>query len=148
MLPKLYRFHIVNNTGETATYDDGARLSLRIMQWKFNSSGVLVYNPSVVVVDFSFGGSGVFLNGTSEETDNFDNSSDLFLGLNGVLIATHDLDAALGRWDLFIEGTDDVSFFVSETDDFDIEQDAKFIDSLRVDNNGVDRSTGMDFSYE
>ena len=53
MLPKFYRFHLVNNTGQTATFDAGASLSLRITAWKF-TAGALVYD-TVVVDDMGFG---------------------------------------------------------------------------------------------
>lgn len=145
MLPKFYRFSLINKTGQTATFDDGARLSLRIQAWKF-SSGVLVYD-TVVVDDMNFVAGQTILDDGETNSDNFDNSSDLFLGLNGVLIATHDLDAAVGSWDLYVEGTDNTAIFPGDEDDFDIAQDADLIKKLRVDSSSVDASNGMDFSW-
>lgn len=146
MLPKAYVFTLVNNTGEDATFDSGALLSLRITQWKFNPSGVLVYNT--VVDNMNFAAGQTILDGGVVNSDDFDNSSDLFLGLNGVLEATHDVATALGRWDLFVQGSDSSGNFPESTDNFDVEQDATVIDSLRVANTGEDQSTALDFSYE
>lgn len=146
MLAKFYRFHIVNNTGQTATFDDGASLSLRIQAWKL-VSGVLTYN-TVVIDDMGFGAGESIVDGAFVTSSQFDNSSDLFWELNGVLIAVHDLDAAVGHWALYIEGTDNAAFFPSDEDDFLIEQDAHLVRTLRVDNDGVDASNGMDFSWD
>lgn len=147
MLPKAYVFTLVNNTGVTATFDEGARLSLRITQWKFNSSGALVYNTTVVD-PMNFVAGQTILNGGQNNSNDFDNSSDLFLGLNGVLEVTHDLATADGRWDLFIQGSDSNGNFPEGTDLFDIEQDADIIKSLRFVSSGEDENNSMDFSYE
>jgi len=145
MLPKYYRFHVVNNTGQTATLADGALFALRLSPWKFDSANALVYGTAIAD---DLGQAATLVNGASSEGDVQDNTSNLYLGLNAEWEMTHDLDAAVGTWDLYIEHSDDNSSWPSDANDFDPEVDLEFVTSMTIDNSGVDKKRGVNFSWE
>ena len=106
MLPKYYRFHVMNNTGQTATKDDGAALSIRLSPWEFDVDGSLSYGTTITD-NLGFDAAMTILDGASTEGDVQDNTVNKYLGLNGYFEAIHDLATASGQWDLYIESSDD-----------------------------------------
>ena len=147
MLPKYYRFHVVNNTGQTATFNDGALLALRISPWKFTSAGAVEYGTTITD-DAGFDAGETIADGAASEGGVNDNTSNLYVGLNGYFEATHDLDAAVGTWDLYIEGSDDNTNWPSDSDDFDLEIDLDMVRRMTIDNSAVDKSRAVNFTWE
>ena len=132
MLAKFWRLRFINETGQTMTFNDGARIAIRCMGWKV-SSGALVYG-SVITDDGEVEGTVV------------DNSSNLFWGMNGTFEITHDLDAAVGQCRLYLEFSDNDGNWPSDSDDFVI-GDLIQIAVLPIDNSGVDKSRSVNFSF-
>jgi len=145
MLPKYYRFHVVNNTGVTATLADGAVFALRASPWKFDSNGAL--DNGVTITD-DLGQAATLADGAASEGDVQDNTSNLYLGLNCTWTMTHDLDAAAGTWDLYIETSDDNTNWPSDANDFVLAEDLEFVKSLTVDNTTTDRARSCNFAWE
>ncbi len=145
MLPKYYRFHVVNKTEQTATLADGALFALRLSPWKFTSAGALVFGTTITD---DLGQGATLVDGASSEGDVQDNTSNLLLGLNGYWEMTHDLDAAVGTWELYVETSDDNSNWPSDSDDFDIEVDLELVRVMTIDNSGVDKSRAVNFVWE
>jgi len=144
MLAKFWRLRFVNQTGQTMTYNDDARIAIRAMPWKF-SSGVLVYG-TVITEDLGFVAAGTIADDGEVEGTVVDNSSNLYLGVHGTFEITHDLDAASGFCNLYLECSDNDGNWPSDSDDFLI-TDLIQIASLPVDNSGVDKSRSTNFAF-
>ena len=147
MLARYYRFYIVNNSGETLTYNNDARLEIRFTPWKFTSAGALVYGAVAVDTTGLLDAAGTIADGASSEGAVRDNTSDLYLGGHGYLECKHDVDTAAGaRIDLWVESCDDNASWPSDQDDFDDEIDATHIASLDINTSAVDKTRGCNFA--
>ena len=144
MLNKFQRLRFINETGQTMTYNDGARIAIRIQPWKF-TSGALVYG-TIVTEDLGFGAADTIADNGEEESTVIDNSSDLFLGYEGTFEVTHDLDAAIGVCRLYLEESDNDGNWPSDSDDFVI-TDLRLIAVLPIDNSNTDKSRSVNFSF-
>lgn len=144
MLAKFWRLRMVNKTGQTMTYADAARIAIRTMGWKM-SGGDLVYG-SVITEDLGFG-SGAIVADAEVEGAVVDNSGTLLWGVNGTFEVIHDLDAAVGSCDLYLEVSDNDGNWPSDSLDFVIEEDLILISSLIIDNSGEDKSRSKNFAF-
>ncbi len=144
MLAKFWRLRMVNETGQTMTYSGAARIAIRVMGWKM-VSGALVYG-TVITEDLGFS-SGTIVNNGEVEGTVVDNSSNLFWGVNGTFEVLHDLDAAVGACNLYLEHSDNNGNWPSDSDDFTIAEDLILISSLIIDNSGVDKSRSKNFAF-
>lgn len=146
MLAKYYRFYIVNNSGETLTFDNAARLEIRTLPWKFDASGVLTYGTVDVDTTALLAGGETIVDGAASEGTVIDNTSDLYLGLHGYLECKHDVDTAAGASiDLYVETCDDNASWPSDQDDFDAEKDGTWVTSLDIETSAVDKTRGSNF---
>ncbi len=143
MLAKFWRLRMINETGQTMTYTGAARIAIRSMPWKI-SSGALAYG-TVITENLGFT-SGIIANNGEVEGTVVDNSSDLFFGVLGTFEILHDLDAAVGSCNLYLEFSDTDGNWPSDSDDFEI-TDLILIASLLIDNTGVDKSRSGNFSF-
>lgn len=144
MLAKFWRLRFINETGQTMTYNDGARIAIRAMPWKL-SSGNLTYG-TVITEDLGFGAGDTIADDGQEESTVVDNSSNLYWGVNGTFEITHDLDAASGDCKLYLEESDNNGNWPSDSDDFAI-TDLRLISVLPIDNSDVDKSRSVNFSF-
>lgn len=133
---------MINETGQTMTYADGARIAIRVQPWKL-VSGVLTYG-TVITEDLGFGAGETIADDGEVEGTVVNNSSDLYWGANGTFEITHDLDAASGVCRLYFEGSDNDGNWPSDTDDFDI-TDLRQLKVLPIDNSGADKSRSVNF---
>ena len=104
MLTSFYRFILVNNSGQTVTYDSNARLVLHLKGWFINpSTGKLDYTL-LGPESFGFGAGDTTIDGAEDiGSIEFDNTSNLFLGTQVQLDILHDAGAlADGTFDLYI----------------------------------------------
>ncbi len=145
MLAKFWRLRFINETGETMTFDDGAVIAIRTMPWKI-ASGDLTYG-NVITEDLGFEAGGTIVDDGEVEGTVVDNSANLFWGVNGTFEVTHDLDAANGVCRLYLEISDNDGNWPSDSSDFLI-TDLIQISVLPIDNQAVDRSRSVNFSFE
>ncbi len=131
MLPKFYRFRIVNEMGAQIDFsgdDANNTFVINAEGWKFDSSGALVYSSSEL---------NVFLDPTANLPDGLaaggasqDNSSDLFMGLNCYAKFTTDC-ASSGRLDIYYEySTDGGTTYPSDAADLVESEDLIFRRSI------------------
>ena len=146
MLPEYWRLRMINETGQTMTYNDGARVAIRSVAWKIGASGVVTHS-SVITEDLGFGAGETIADDGEVEGTVVDNSSDKYYGINGTFEITHDLDAAVGVCRLYLEFSDNDGNWPSDSDDFEI-TDLIQIAVLPIDNSGVDKSRAVNFSFE
>lgn len=146
MLAEYWRLRFINETGQTMTYNDGARIAIRWVGWKIGASGVVTHS-SVVTEDCGFGAGETIADDGEVEGSVNDNSSNKYYGINGTFEITHDLDAAAGVCRLYLEFSDNDGNWPSDSDDFVI-TDLIQIAVLPIDNSGVDKSRAVNFSFE
>jgi hypothetical protein len=145
MLAKYYRFILKNSSGQTMTYDNAARLALRLSPWKI-TSGALAYGAAITD-DFGFGAGETIANLATVESTVIDNTSNLYLGINGFISVLHDHASADGVCKLYIEESDDNTNWPSDQTIFDPDLHAHHVCTLDVDNSADDQSFGMNFSW-
>lgn len=143
MLPKYYRFRVLWTADQTLTYNDGARVGLRIHQWKL-SSGVLGYS-STVTDDFGFGAGDTIVTGGEAEATAIDNTSNLYWGLFGYLHVTANVSSTDGNMKLFVEFCDDNSTWPSDLADFSI-GDLIQVATLTMSTDAVDEDRAVNFT--
>ena len=147
MLPKYYRFYIVNNSAQTLTYANAARLEIRTTPWKF-TDGALVYGTVAVDTTALLNTGETITDGSASEGTVIDNTSDLYLGLHGYLECKHDVDTAVGAAiNLYVESCDDNASWPSDQDDFDPEKDGDHVQYLDIETTAVDKTRGTNFVY-
>lgn len=144
MLAQFWRLRFINETGQTMTWDDGARIAIRVQEWKL-VAGVLTYN-TVITEDLGFVATDTIADNGEEEGTVVDNSSGPYYGFNGTFEITHDLDAAVGVCRLYLEFSDNDGNWPSDSNDFVI-TDLIRLATLPIDNSGVDKSRSVNFSY-
>lgn len=143
MLGRFWRLRFINETGQTMTFNDGARIAVRLMPWKL-VAGDLVYAGAAVLEDLGFGAGDTIADDGEVEGTVVDNSISLYWGVNATFEITHDLDLALGQCRLYLEFSDNNGNWPSDSDDFEI-TDLIQVAVLPIDNNGVDRSRSVNF---
>lgn len=145
MLPAFWRLRFVNKTGQTMTFNDGARIAIRAHPWKLGTDGSLTYG-TVITEDLGFGAGETIVNDGEVEGTVVDNTSNKFFGINGTFEITHDLDAAVGVCRLYLEFSDNDGNWPSDSNDFEID-DLILISVLNIDNSGVDKSRSVNFTF-
>lgn len=145
MLGRHYKFHVVNNLGadmDLSSNTSGEIFELTFRQWKF-SSGELAYNASEVSQTYT---AADVANGASFELAEVDNSTDLYLGLHGMIKFETDDNTHSGTVDLYYEvSTDGGTTYPSDAPDFDPEQDLQPVTSLQIIGDGADYERRRDF---
>jgi hypothetical protein len=141
MLAKFWRLRMINETGQTMTFANAARIAIRIMGWKI-SSGNLTYG-TVITENLGFGSGTIADDGEVEGTV-VDNGTDVFWGMNGTFLVLHDVDAAVGSCTLYLEYSDEDGNWPSDSTDFVI-TDLIAIAVLEIDNSAVDKSRSVNF---
>ena len=142
MLPKYWRLHTKQETGQTMTLNDGASIVARVSPWKF-AAGVKV-DGEAIVDDMGFDAGETIVNLGTSEGDVQTNTVNLFIGATGVFTVAHDLDAAVGVVRLFLEGCDDNTNWPSDATDFVI-TDLIQVAVCPIDNSAVDKSRAVNF---
>jgi len=144
MLANYWRLRFINQTGQTMTFNDGARIAIRIMEWKI-VAGVLTRGV-VITEDLGFGaGETIVDDGEVEGTVvNNTGAANNWWGAHGTFEITHDFDAADGECRLYMEFSDNDGNWPSDSDDFVI-TDLIQVAVLPIDNSGVDKSRSVNF---
>lgn len=146
MLAKYWRLHGHNKTGQTMTYNDAARISIRLSPWKLGASGALSYGTTITE-DLGFGAGETIADDASVEGSVIDNTSNLYYGIKGYAEIIHDLAAANGTFDIYLEESDDNSTWPSDQAKFDIEKHMILLCRLSVVNDDVDQDSGVNFDF-
>jgi len=145
MLPKYWRLRMINESGQTMSYDgnsNAARIAIRVSPWKLTSGAKV--DGTAIAEDLGFGASDTIADDGEVEGAVVDNTSDKFLGATGTFEVTHDVDAASGQCRLFFEHCDDNSSWPSDADDFVI-TDLTQIAVLPMDPSAANKSRGVNF---
>ena len=141
MLPQFYRFIVVNNSGQTLTYNTNGRLNLKMTAIHYNTStGKVVYTP-LSDDDLGFGAGDSTADGAEDKSSEIDNTSNLYLGLQVQLEVTHDEgDAADGTFDIYLDGGDATGELASDASGYNNAEANKMtlVGKLVWESNGLD----------
>jgi len=107
MLPQFYRVIVVNNSGQTITYNNNGRYNLKVTAWYIDTSAGKVTYAQLSDDDLGFGAGDSTVDGGEDKSSEIDNTSNLYLGAQIQLEVTHDEGAAAdGTFDLYLDGGD------------------------------------------
>lgn len=141
MLPQFYRFIVVNNSGQTVTFDLNGRFNLKVTNWIIDpTTGKVTYTKDADD-DLSFVATDSTVDGAEEKSDEIDNTSNLFLGAQVQLEVTHDAGtAADGTFDIYLDGGDTTGELASDASGYASAEANKLqvIGSLTWEANGLD----------
>ena len=115
MLPQFYRVIVVNNSGQTVTYDTNGRFNVKMTAWIIDPSTGKITYTQLSDDDLSFVGGNSVADGAEVKSDEIDNTSNLYVGLHVQLEVTHDEGAAAdGDFDIFLDAGDETGKLSSD----------------------------------
>jgi len=147
MLSKYWRLHVVNNSDQTLTYDNAARISVIMTPWKM-TSGAMAYgtnitdNTAFLNTGETLGNAGASTEGTIQ-----DNSSNLYIGVKGIFEITADVTSTDGDFVLYLEESPDNSNWPSDQADFDITEDCTPVAVLTMSTDAEDEDRAVNFEF-
>jgi hypothetical protein len=141
MLPQFYRFIVVNNSGQTVTFNNNGRFNLKVTNWIVDpTTGKITYTQDADD-DLSFIAGDSTTDGAEEKSDEIDNTSNLFLGAQVQLEVTHDEGTlADGTFDIYLDGGDVTGELASDASGYNNAEanNLQLIGSLTWESNGLD----------
>lgn len=146
MLAKYWRLRVLNDTDQTLTYNDGARINVRASPWKL-SSGNLSYGTTITD-DLGFDAGETIAADAESEGDVQDNTSNLYWGVNGFLEVIADLSSTDGTIYLYLEESDDSTNWPSDGADFAIANHMILVAALALSTDAVDEDASCNFVIE
>lgn len=113
-IPQFWRLAVVNNSGQTLTFNSNGRVNMKVTAIEFNTTdGDLIYTPLADNdCDFDAGrsvadGTGIMDDSSLLMTAEIDNTANEYVGLQVQLEITHDEGAAAdGTFDVYLLGGD------------------------------------------
>ena len=142
MLPEFYRFRVVDNTDQTLTYNDGARVELHITPWKMTSGAMAQGEIISDTADFLTTAETIAAAAQVEGAVH-DNTSLLHIGFTGIFYVKADVTSTDGTVDLYIEFSTDNSRWPSDLADFDVTTDCILLGKLTLSTDAVDEDRAI-----
>jgi hypothetical protein len=136
MLPAYWRLRVRNSTDQTLTYDNAARLTVKVTPWKMTSGAMA--QGTAITDDMGLGAGGSIAANAELEGDVQDNTSNLYIGFTGIFEATADANSTDGSLDLYIEFSPDNTIWPSDQADFDITADCILLAKLNLSTDAED----------
>jgi len=103
MLPKFSKFIVVNNSGQTLTFDLNGRLNLKVTGWIVDPGTGKITYTQLTDDDLNFAATNTLADGAEQLGNEIDNTTNLFLGYFVQLEITHDAGTlADGTFDVFL----------------------------------------------
>jgi len=145
MLAKYWRLRMYWNADQTLTYNNAARIAIRMSPWKL-VSGELSYGTPITE-DLGFGSGETIVNTGEVEGSVVDNTSNLYWGVKGYFEIIADVNSTDGTGYLFLEESDDNSNWPSDQADFDCLADLRLVAVLALSTDAEDESRGKNFEF-
>jgi len=146
MLPEFYRFRVVNNTDQTLTYDNAARVELHITPWKMTSGAMAQGTIISDTTDFLNTGETIAA-AAAVEGAVYDNTTNLHIGFTGTFYVKADANSTDGTVDLYMEWSTDNSRWPSDLADFDVTTDCIFLGSLTLSTDAEDEDRAIPVEF-
>lgn len=141
MLPQFSRFIVVNNSGQTVTFDNNGRFNLKVTGWLITPATGKIAYTQLSDDDLAFISGDSTVDGAEEKSSEIDNTSTLFLGFEVQLEVTHDEGTlADGTFDIYMDGGDTAGELASDASGYATAEANKLqlIGSLTWEPNGLD----------
>lgn len=141
MLPKFTKYIVVNNSGQTLTFDSSGRLNLKVTGWLIDPATGKITYTQLTDDDMNFITTNTLTDGSEQLGDEIDNSSNLFLGHLVQLEVTHDEGTlADGTFDVFVAQGDTTGELATDASGYASAEANKlvFVGSLTWEPNGLD----------
>lgn len=127
---------------QTLTYDNGARVAIRLSPWKL-SSGAVSYGTTITE-DLGFSAGETIADEGEVEGSVNDNTSNLYWGIKGYFEMTADANSTDGNAYLHIEESDDNTNWPSDLADFSI-NDLRLVAVLPFSTDAEDEKRAVNF---
>jgi len=151
MLPQFYRIIVVNNSGQTLTYNNNGRINVKLTAWYYNpATGKMVY-AALGDDACSFAAASTLVAAAEALSSEINNTANLYLGLQVQLEITHDEGAAaVGTFDLYLDGGDATGELSSDASGYDTAKlnGLAYIGSLTWQAAMLDDELGRSIVYE
>jgi hypothetical protein len=106
MIPQFYRIIVLNESGQTVSYDTNGRFSVRITGIHIDPTTLKVTYTQFTADDCSFAATDTVTDGAEVKSDEYDNTSNLYIGLIVQVLVTHDEGAAAdGVFTIYLDGS-------------------------------------------
>lgn len=142
MLAKYWRLRMRWDADQTLTYDNGARVAIRLSPWKL-SSGAVSYGTTITE-DLGFSAGETIADEGEVEGSVNDNTSNLYWGIKGYFEMTADANSTDGNAYLHIEESDDNTNWPSDLADFSI-NDLRLVAVLPFSTDAEDEKRAVNF---
>lgn len=144
MLPAYYRFHVYNDSDQTLTYDDGARISVILTPWKMTSGAMAQGSNITDNTAFLNTGETLAASNSTEGTVQ-DNTTNLYIGATGIFEVTADVTSTDGDFVLYMETSPDNTNWPSDQADFDVTMDCIHVATLTMSTDAADEDRAVNF---
>jgi len=141
MLSKFSKLIVVNNSGQTLTFDSNGRLNLKVTGWIVDTTTGKITYTQLTDDDVNFVATNTLTDGSEQLADEIDNSSTLFLGLLVQLEVTHDEGTlADGTFDVYLAQGDATGELQTDASGYASAEanELFFVGSLTWEPNGLD----------
>lgn len=141
MLTKFSKFIVVNNSGQTLTFDSNGRLNLKITGWLIDPNTGKITYTQLTDDDVNFIATNTLTNGSEQLADEIDNTTNLFLGYFVQLEVTHDAGTlADGTFDVYLTQGDATGELQTDASGYASAEDNKLhlVGSLTWESEGLD----------
>jgi len=146
MLPEFYRFRVVNNTDQTFTHDNAARIEVHVTPWKM-TSGAMAQGALIEDTNSLLAASGTLAAAAQAEGAVIDNTSNLYIGFTGLFYCIADANSTDGTMDLYLEWSYDNSIWPSDLADFDITTDCILLGKLTLSTDAEDEGRAIPIQF-
>lgn len=146
MLPEFYRFRVRNETDQTFTFNNAARIEVHITPWKM-TSGAMAQGAVISDTTSLLAADGTLAANAETEGAVIDNTSNLFIGFTGVFYCKADANSTDGTMDLYIEFSTDNSRWPSDLADFDITTDMILLGKLTLSTDAEDEDRAIPIQF-
>ena len=140
-LPRVSRYIVVNNSGQTVTFNTNGRFNLKIQGVLTTPATGKEAYANLGDDDLSFIAGDSTVDGAEEKSDEIDNTSNLYKGHQVQLEVTHDEGlAADGTFDIYQDGGDATGELMSDASGYSSAEAAGLtrVGSLVWESNGLD----------
>lgn len=140
-LPQFYRIIVVNNSGQTVTFDSNGRFNVKMTGFKTTPADGKRDYDALADDDLSFISGDSIVDGAEEKSDEIDNTTNLFQGVQIQLEVTHDAGGlADGTFDIYLDGGDATGELMSDADGYASAEASGLtrVGSLVWESNGLD----------
>ena len=146
MLPEFYRFRVVNNTDQTFTYNNAARIEVHITPCKM-TSGAMAQGTIISDTTAFLNTDGSLAADAEAEGGVHDNTSLLHIGFTGLFYCIADVTSTDGTMDLYMEWSYDNSIWPSDLADFDITKHCILLAKLELSTDAEDEGAAMPIQF-